>query len=102
MSKPAPKILIIEWYDPHEEGNTWEDFEPGKDEALVACTVGTLLEETDIHYLLAFNMAQDGSYMRKGFIPKSHVRRIKELKYPWKYIGSPVSLRKRKEIVNGT
>ena len=103
MTKPAPKILIIEWFDPHEEGDTWEEFKIGEDKAVVACTVGTLLEETDVHYLLAFNRAEDGTYMRKGFIPKSHIRRVKELKYPWKHIGSPLTkVRKKKEIVDGT
>lgn len=101
MTKPAPKVMIIEWFDPHEDGDTWEDFKEGEEKAVVAVTVGTLLEETDISYLVAFNRAEDGSYMRKGFIPKTHIRRIKKMKYPWKFIGSPLP-RKKKVVENGS
>ena len=103
MNKPAPKILIIEWYDPHEEGDEWEDYIPGSMSGAVVITVGALVEEREDVYVLSYNMGEDGKVFRKGLIPKSHIRRIKELKYPWKWIGSPLTkVKKKKEIIDGT
>ena len=91
--KVRPEILIIEWYDPHDDGDSWEEFKGG-DKAVCCVTTGALLEETDLHFILAFNLADDGAFLRKAFIPKTHVRRVRRYKYPWSFIGSAKRVRK--------
>jgi hypothetical protein len=87
-TKTKPKLLVIEWYDPHEEGSEWVEHKPGSITGECVVTVGTLVEETDEAYIVAFNMGADGTVLRRGFIPKTHVRRVRQYAYPWSYIGS--------------
>jgi hypothetical protein len=100
MAKPKikPEVWVIEWIDPSDVGESWEDYVKGSAVPEYVSTVGFLLEETEDLYVLTYNRSDDDSILKKAVIPKTHVRRLRKFKYPWAYIGS--ALPKKKVVKN--